>query len=801
MEYLGTKRPVVCGCLLQHVMADRQNDGLSTGKSESESDSAKTEGKSAPLKAMSESKARRWTEERLKATWKNLFTNHLWQRMLKNTLATAITIIIALVPAVLPIYGRALYLAPITTVFGHPGRRFGQMAEALVLTIIGTLLGTAWSTLGIYLSSLIYETDSPAAYTIKGIFLVVAVLFHGFLRSHTPRLFIMVLLMLIVCVVSLTGTSVAVTTTMVTTLLYPILTATAVLLIVNLCVFPEFSSSFLGKTTIETLGETIGAVRDAGKYFIFTNMPSEMPKEQENKENEFSDKSTTAAENPIHEARSRASSNSLFSKIMSTVRPRKGAGIEEQQSDDEIRDSPRIKLKSLTDKKAKLRSKLGSCKAAQQECNFELSFSVLPPHDLKAISDNAMRKLVAHTIALIGACESRYALIGDEGDEESAEEPTKNEATGTKTTSEHNDSPEGSSVDASSADEKDNEENEEKKLDKRRKKMKGKSRLQREIEELELVKPRKEIEFGDPELLKALVGRISGPITQLQHKIDKSVDVITSCLAYCYEVPKLPDGSRPPQGVRLEEIDIWADVLTASIAEFDRDSASALEGAATLTNVDSSEVDIMPRMETFLVSSFLLNLRLAALQTHEMLVHSRILVEKRQARHDRRKIYVPRINWRKWLSSGGEEDMLALPSQGRKDARTGMGKESDEKDDSAASSEENLLMRQNDEEAATTKAKAASAPRSVNSDSQFNKRAEKGTAMHRVRNKLANIVEYAHGSDDVLYAVKLTIAVFIVTWPAFVGNWNAWYSLNRGLWAALQLVLITEVAIVSLSIL
>jgi hypothetical protein len=51
------------------------------------------------------------------------------------------------------------------------------------------------------------------------------------------------------------------------------------------------------------------------------------------------------------------------------------------------------------------------------------------------------------------------------------------------------------------------------------------------------------------------------------------------------------------------------------------------------------------------------------------------------------------------------------------------------------------------------------------------------------------------GSDDVLYAIKLTVAVFLVTWPAFLHHWNSWYSLNRGLWAALQLVLITEVAI------
>jgi uncharacterized membrane protein YccC len=60
---------------------------------------------------------------------------------------------------------------------------------------------------------------------------------------------------------------------------------------------------------------------------------------------------------------------------------------------------------------------------------------------------------------------------------------------------------------------------------------------------------------------------------------------------------------------------------------------------------------------------------------------------------------------------------------------------------------------------------------------------------------LFKVIEYLVGSEDVLYAIKLTVAVFLVTWPAFLHHWNSWYSLNRGLWAALQLVLITEVAI------
>ena len=240
-----------------------------------------------------------WLEKRAQAIWTNLRTNHLWQRMLKNTIATTIAVILALIPSVERVLGKAAYLAPIVTVFGHPGRRFGAMAEALVLALAGTLVGLAWSTLALYLSSLVYENNAPAAYTIKGLFLAAALLFHGLLRSHTPRLFIFVLLLVIVSVVSLTGTAVEVTTSFVTQLLYPICIAMAVLLIVNITIFPEFSSSFLGITTIETLGETIGVLRDAGEYFVAvanSNEEKEIDEETPNLKDTLSRQRTTLAE-------------------------------------------------------------------------------------------------------------------------------------------------------------------------------------------------------------------------------------------------------------------------------------------------------------------------------------------------------------------------------------------------------------------------------------------------------------------------------------------------------------------------
>ncbi|KAK0101939.1 hypothetical protein ONS95_001251 [Cadophora gregata] len=732
-----------------------------------------------------------WAKKRARAIWANLLTNHLWQRMFKNTLATTITVILALIPAIVQVYGRAAYLAPITTVFGHPGRRFGMMAEALVLTVSGTLLGVGWSVLGVYLSSLVYENNASAAYTVKGVFLAVALIFHGFLRSHTPRLFIFVLLLVIVCVVSLTGTSTAVSSASATVILYPILTAVAILLLVNMLVFPEFSSSFLGITTIETLGETVGALRDAGQYFITMAEPTGKTGEKESEPSG----PATAAEEPAH---SKSETPSFLRKLLGIVEKRQHEPAQPKATEA----SKVVKLKSLTDAKPKLRAKLAGCKAAQQECNFELAWAVLPPRDLKVISDTNMNKLVANTIALIGACESKYALMGDENDKanlETSEQHGLNDA-GTAANLESGDesSRPGTGIESSqdeSTDEKKDANSHKRKAKDRKPRNKSKSRLQRELDNLELIKPHKEIASGDIELLKYLVGRITKPLADLQDAIDRSVDAVTSCLAYCYDVPKLPSGARAPSGIQLEEIDIRVDILTEALTNFDRDSASALETAATLHDLGHPQIDIMPRMETFLVSSFLLNLRQAALHTLQMLHHSRLLVEKRQARHGRARLYAPRINWRKWLISGGEDEPFALPENARKEIRTGKGKDVTEDDDDDSLASKETLFNKKDVESAPPR-EGSTSPNANISPKQAQKRTTKGgPRMHRLRSHLADVIEYLADSEDLLYAVKLTVAVFLVSWPAFVSNWNVWYSLNRGLWASLQLILITEVAI------
>lgn len=186
-----------------------------------------------------------------------------------------------------------------------------------------------------------------------------------------------------------------------------------------------------------------------------------------------------------------------------------------------------------------------------------------------------------------------------------------------------------------------------------------------------------------------------------------------------------------------------------------------------------------------------------------MLKHSRKLVDEHQQRRGRHRLYAPRIKWATWLFSGGEQDETMHPSgrQAHRQAVTG-GTTLDEEDAATEDSKDKVL---NDEtkadlEKATEKREMLSqecnhrtvapteAPRKI-----IELRDQSWTL--RLRAMLADAVEWMQESDDVLYALKLTIAVFLVTWPGFVARWNTWYSLNRGLWAALQLVFVTEVSI------
>lgn len=455
----------------------------------------------------------------------NLQKNHLWKKIVKNTICTTITLIIGLIPAVVAVYGSSTFLGAMASVFGHPGQRFGQMAEVLMLITLGTFVGIAWSILGVYLSSLVYQANVEAAWAIRAVFFTLALLLHGVLRSSTPRLFMFVFFFLLINITILTSTATVISAAIVTRIAYPILTAVGVIILVNITIFPEFSSGFLGRSTIETLCATINSLQESGDWFMSNSQQAEGGDEEKGKEKE-------------NEKESAAS-------IL------------------------RTKLIALTEKKTKLRAQLASCKKAQAECNFELVFTVLPPRSLKPVSMTLMSRLVQVTICLINACESKYALAGHKYGDDEPETPNDK----------HSDDEDSGADSHSGSDSGSEDDSEDEKSGSDEAKKRRKSRY---ASNLELVKPIREIESGDIELLEHILDHIRDPTKALQHQMQAAVHVITSALAYCYDVPHLPSGAPTPKGITLEEIDLRVNMFTEAVSQFDRDSAVALEHAASL---------------------------------------------------------------------------------------------------------------------------------------------------------------------------------------------------------------------------
>lgn len=141
----------------------------------------------------------------------------------------------------------------------------------------------------------------------------------------------------------------------------PILTASVIVILVNVLVLPEYGSTYLGTTIIETFQETVRIQQDAISLFLaYANHPT-----------------VPATGNPPEEP-----------KVATTLQDLEGA-------------------------KARLRGKVSQCKGALAECSFELTFSVLSPWELKPIAAKGIKRLVANTVCLVGACESKYALLGD----------------------------------------------------------------------------------------------------------------------------------------------------------------------------------------------------------------------------------------------------------------------------------------------------------------------------------------------------------------------------------------------------
>jgi len=99
---------------------------------------------------------------------------------------------------------------------------------------------------------------------------------------------------------------------------------------------------------------------------------------------------------------------------------------------------------------------------------------------------------------------------------------------------------------------------------------------------LEHAKPEREIASGDPIVLETLLSRVREPVSDLLGQVDAAIVLVVSCLAYCYDIEKLPSGAVAPDGISLEELDIRVDTFAGAVAFYDlcfQDSLSKVAAA------------------------------------------------------------------------------------------------------------------------------------------------------------------------------------------------------------------------------
>ncbi|KAF3928562.1 hypothetical protein ABW21_db0209183 [Orbilia brochopaga] len=272
------------------------------------------------------------------------------------------------------------------------------MLETLVFALGGTLIGTGWVTLASFISDHLYVHHQQAAYAFRAVFLVLSFIIHGYLRSAVPKLFVGVLLFLLTVIIQMTTPFFVFSHYVATGFLYPFLTGIVICTLVNVLVFPEFSSNKVAVVTVDALQLALGTLKETTDFFVSLGEESSLNGEETASEGTKID----SLGNGTGDSKSAKSITDKKSTAGSTAEPRK--------------ENP---FKKITNAKEKLRKAAASSKATLKETSFEICYSCLPPARLHGISSKGLEALVVSLLTLIVACETKHIILGP------AEDPTK----------------------------------------------------------------------------------------------------------------------------------------------------------------------------------------------------------------------------------------------------------------------------------------------------------------------------------------------------------------------------------------
>ncbi|KAK6515704.1 hypothetical protein TWF281_004295 [Arthrobotrys megalospora] len=736
-------------------MADNSNPSAGSSTSPQPSDSNNDDSKQKKSWTATQTrKANTATKEWFKQLHADLKKGHLWQHILKCSIATECALAICLIPPVAIQYGPAVYLTAVASVFGHPGRSLGAMLETLVFALVGTLVGTGWVTLASYISDKIHQNSVENAHAFRAVILTISLLVHGYLRSKVPKFFVGVLLFLLTVIIQMTTPIFIFSHRVATSFLYPFLTAILICTFVNMLVFPEFSSGKVAVVTVDGLELALETLKDATDFFV---SPTDELRRLESKKG---DKKQT-----------NGSSSGEISKKDEKSKGKDSRDEGEKEDEEKEEENPFKKLLSARDK---LRKAVASSKATLKETSFEIGYSCLPPARLHPISSKGLDALATSVLTLIGACETKHIILGS--DDEEKEESTADDET-------KDDESEKNSI----------------------------------KEKLETIRPKREAEVADEEFLRHLLERVDEPLAALRTTIRQSINALIACIEFSCDVPVTPENaSRKPKGILLKEIDIYANAIECALEEFDKKTREALHKAAEEASEEEEvEFDILPREEIFLVSSFLLHLRIAAKTTLDMLKEGRDMVEEYDGLKGKKKFHLPDFKSKKWLFSGDAEQSETLDTNARENVSryqkvAGSGNSdqkavAEQKSDTTRTESKNTAPDKNsnkngkaDEGKPKEEDSKGKKPDSKKSDpkkpenKEGTEEEEQKPWRSRLRDAFADVIDWVVTSPHFHYALKLTIGGMLLSWPAFVPEFAFFYYSYRGIWVIIIYILVFE---------
>ncbi|CAR23885.1 uncharacterized protein KLTH0F02552g [Lachancea thermotolerans CBS 6340] len=300
----------------------------------------------------------------------------LAQRIFKSTVHATVALIFCLIPKVRDRLGNQPSMLPLIAVMVHPGRRVSATIQGAIYCITGLLFGLAYSLLGRFIAQrclghtwhTVSEGEQYAhnyksyesALAILAVFETIMLFVHGWMRSVSHHYFHIVFPLFLVVHFAFLAPLTQDAGTVAKAFSVPFYLGIALSIFWNLLLFPEFGSTYLGNATVDALNEIHKSIDSAVNFFISIDV--------------------------------KKPSDSLYKK-------------------ESISLAKLIKLKGSID------SKVSNCGLVLDECMYEISYSYVPPSELKTVT-KTFKELSMYINALVNACQLELILVG-RGDRES----------------------------------------------------------------------------------------------------------------------------------------------------------------------------------------------------------------------------------------------------------------------------------------------------------------------------------------------------------------------------------------------